>query len=123
MKSKLLKMNMKLKQMAQELSVTKEKIYNFLKRRNMPYKKDSPKRNEGLTPQENRIMELIARGFELEEIAKKLCISITTVKTHYTYTCQKYMLTNSCKVGAIRTRAVLKYLKSIGKLDDWKLGF
>lgn len=62
---------------------------------------------EKLTEKELEVMELIAQGFSDNEIAEKLVIAETTVKTHKTHIYQKYQV-DGC---AARVKAVIEYLK------------
>lgn len=62
---------------------------------------------EKLTEKELEVMELIARGFSDNEIAEKLIIAETTVKTHKTHIYEKYQVEGS----TARVKAVIEYLK------------
>lgn len=48
-----------------------------------------PMLNEPLTPQEETVKKLILHGLNFDEIAKKLCVALTTVKTHVNNIYQK----------------------------------
>lgn len=62
---------------------------------------------EKLTEKELEVMEHIAQGFSDNEIAEKLVIAETTVKTHKIHIYQKYQV-DGCTA---RVKAVIEYLK------------
>jgi DNA-binding NarL/FixJ family response regulator len=66
-------------------AVTKRVIHQFVRRRRAP----APKGVEELTARERDIFRLIAEGLSNPEIAGRLYISETTVKTHVTHLFQK----------------------------------
>ena len=76
---------------------------------------------EPLTRRENDVMELLAHGYGMTEIAKKLMISVSTVKTHYRYVSEKMNIYTS-KLDTVRVVLVLAYLKAKGLLpSDFKI--
>ncbi len=59
---------------------------------------------EGLTPREREVLELVARGLSNREIAQKLYITEATVKNHLTRILQKLHLTNRTQAAAYAHR-------------------
>lgn len=64
----------------------------------------------GLTSKEEEVLSLMARGYSDYGIAKKLEISLCTVKSHTVTIYNKLYLSNSSKDINLRTTAVLMYL-------------
>jgi two-component system, NarL family, nitrate/nitrite response regulator NarL len=62
---------------------------------------------DGLTPRENQIAELIARGRSNKEIARELCIEISTVKNHVHHMLEKLGVRGRVEAAA-RVRARLQ---------------
>jgi DNA-binding NarL/FixJ family response regulator len=60
-------------------SVTRRLIHEFAK---APSSAERPKSLDELTPREEEVLKLIARGMSNAEIAESLVVSETTVKTH-----------------------------------------
>ncbi len=60
---------------------------------------------QNLSPRENQILELLAKGFRYKEIADALSISVETVRTHLGNIYEKMHVHS-------RTEAVVKYLNS-----------
>jgi len=58
---------------------------------------------ETLTPRETEILELIAKGLTNEGIAKRLVISVTTVKTHVHNILRKLGMTNRIQAALYAT--------------------
>lgn len=76
---------------------------------------------EPLTRRENDVMELLAHGYGMSEIAEKLMISVSSVKTHYRYVSEKMNIYTS-KLDTVRVVLVLAYLKRKGLLPaDFKI--
>lgn len=74
-----------------------------------------------LTERENDVMQLVAKGFNNEQICQKLFISETTVKTHLNNAYLKLCVTTdkfNSKPVMTRLRAVLIYL-GLAKYEDW----
>ena len=63
-----------------------------------------------LTQKEEEVLSLMARGYSDYGIAKKLAISLSTVKTHIATIYDKLYLGDSSKDINLRTTAVLMYL-------------
>jgi DNA-binding NarL/FixJ family response regulator len=61
-------------------SVTRRLIHEFA--RAVPSSQDRPKALDELTPREEEVLKLIARGMSNAEIASALIVGETTVKTH-----------------------------------------
>jgi DNA-binding NarL/FixJ family response regulator len=68
-------------------SVTKRLIHEFS--RSAPGRRDAPASLEDLTPRELEVFKLIARGMSNAEIALRLIVSETTVKTHVAHILMK----------------------------------
>ena len=62
---------------------------------------------DGLTPRENQIAGLIARGHSNKEIARELCIEISTVKNHVHHMLEKLGVRGRAEAAA-RVRAHLR---------------
>jgi len=62
---------------------------------------------DGLTPRENQIAGLIARGRSNKEIARELCIEISTVKNHVHHMLEKLGVRGRAEAAA-RVRAHLR---------------
>jgi two-component system nitrate/nitrite response regulator NarL len=62
---------------------------------------------DGLTPRENQIAGLIARGRSNKEIARELCIEISTVKNHVHHMLEKLGVRGRAEAAA-RVRAHLQ---------------
>lgn len=76
---------------------------------------------EPLTRRENDVMELLAHGYGMSEIAEKLMISVSSVKTHYRNVSEKMNIYTS-KLDTVRVVLVLAYLKEKGLLpSDFKI--
>lgn len=76
---------------------------------------------EPLTKRENDVMELLVYGYGMTEIAKKLMISVSSVKTHYRNVSEKMNIYTS-KPDTVRVVLVLAYLKEKGILPaDFKI--
>ena len=61
----------------------------------------APAELEGLTAREHDILRLIAQGLSNAEIAQRLSISETTVKTHVTHVLQKLKLRDRVQAAAV----------------------
>lgn len=76
---------------------------------------------EPLTRRENDVMELLAHGYGMSEIAEKLVLTVTTIKTHYNNVSEKMNIYTS-KPDTVRVVLVLAYLKEKGVLPaDFKI--
>ena len=76
---------------------------------------------EPLTKRENEIMELLSHGYGMSEIAEKLIIGVSSVKTHYNNVSEKMNIYTS-KPDTVRVVLVLAYLKEKGVLPaDFKI--
>lgn len=62
---------------------------------------------KNLSPQEHRIIELIAHGKTNKEIAKEMGLAYSTVKCYVHSICQKLKVPN-------RTAAAIKYYQQVG---------
>ena len=68
--------------------------------------REPPGPPDGLTPRENEIAGLIARGRSNKEIARELCIEISTVKNHVHHMLEKLGVRGRAEAAA-RVRAHL----------------
>jgi DNA-binding CsgD family transcriptional regulator len=59
---------------------------------------------DGLTPMEQRVVELVASGLPNKEIAKKLFVSLATVKTHLVHVYGKLDVRTRAELAATATR-------------------
>jgi DNA-binding CsgD family transcriptional regulator len=59
---------------------------------------------DGLTPTERRVVELVGEGLPNAEIAGRLLMGVTTVKTHLTHVFAKLGVTNRTELAAEVTR-------------------
>lgn len=76
---------------------------------------------EPLTRRENDVMELLAHGYGMSEIAEKLVLAIPTIKTHYNNASEKMNIYTS-KPDTVRVVIILSYLKEKGLLpSDFKI--
>ena len=76
---------------------------------------------EPLTPQENKVMELLSHGYGMSEIGEKLVLALSSVKTHYHNACTKLNIYTS-KSDTVRVVTILSYLKEKGLLpSDFKI--
>lgn len=101
-------------EMAETLQIKQQTIRTYLNQRNLDYKKVCGVNSNGLTIRETEILSLMSQGFDNEEIAKKLIIGITTVKTHLMHIFLKLGL-KYVPPHVQRVRAVLMYL---GKVNN-----
>lgn len=68
---------------------------------------------------EKEVLELISQGFSNSEIAEKLLIQPSTLRTHLTNLYDKYNLSNTqSEKSVIRTRLALRYLQETGRLEE-----
>ena len=106
---------MTVREIAEVLNITEpQKIRNYLRASNLDYKRVCGVYSNELTIRETEILSLLAQGFDNEEIAKRLIIGITTVKTHLTHIFLKLGL-KYVPPHVQRVRAVLMYL---GKVEN-----
>ena len=63
---------------------------------------------EPLTRRENDVMELLAHGYGMTEIAEKLVLRVSSVKTHYHNASEKMNIYTS-KLDTVRVVLVLAY--------------
>lgn len=76
---------------------------------------------EPLTKRENDVMELLAHGYGMSEIAEKLVLTVSAIKTHYNNVSEKMNIYTS-KPDTVRVVLVLAYLKEKGILpSDFKI--
>ncbi len=76
---------------------------------------------EPLTRRKNDVMELLAHGYGMTEIAEKLVLRVSSVKTHYHNASEKMNIYTS-KLDTVRVVLVLAYLKEKGVLPaDFKI--
>ncbi len=74
-----------------------------------------------LTRRENDVMELLAHGYGMTEIAEKLVLCVSSVKTHYNNVSEKMNIYTS-RPDTVRVVLVLAYLKEKGILPaDFKI--
>lgn len=75
---------------------------------------------EELTKREKEVIKLIAYGLTNEQIAKKMFVSESTIKSHTAEIYSKFGLTKSetNPNTIVRLQAVLIYLKDKGYLKD-----
>ena len=59
---------------------------------------------------EKQVMEMIIKGYSLNYIADKMCISYTTLSTHLIHVYQKYGINNN-KTYNQRARATYLYMR------------
>lgn len=71
-----------------------------------------------LSPRETEIMELLCAGLTNREISEKLCLAISTIKTHIIGIYNKYGLSGVKGDSALRVKAVLEYLKQTNRLTN-----
>ena len=73
---------------------------------------------EKLTEKELQVIELVSQGLSNEEIAEKMFIAITTVKTHLANIYLKFGVSQkNNETACVRVRAVLYYLNNL----KWKV--
>ena len=75
-------------------------ILNFLFYRNRNRKKSKVNYKEILSPQEQKIFELINQELSNKEIAEKLFISLSTVKTHINNIYSKLSITSRKEISS-----------------------
>lgn len=76
---------------------------------------------EPLTRRENDVMELLAHGYGMSEIAEKFVLTVPTIKTHYNHVSEKMNIYTSTP-DTVRVVLVLAYLKEKGILPvDFKI--
>jgi DNA-binding NarL/FixJ family response regulator len=70
----------------------------------LPQAREGEPEEEGLTPREREVLELVAQGCSNREIARRLYITETTVKNHLTRILQKLHLENRTQAAAYAHR-------------------
>lgn len=70
----------------------------------LPQAREGEPEEEGLTPREQEVLELVAQGCSNREIARRLYITETTVKNHLTRILQKLHLENRTQAAAYAYR-------------------
>lgn len=75
---------------------------------------------EKLTKKELQVIELVSQGLGNKEIAEKLFIAITTVRTHLANIYLKFGVSQkNNETACVRVRAVLYYLNNLkGKVNN-----
>lgn len=75
--------------------------------------------SDKLTPREIEVMELIIIGFGNKDICNKLCISMSTLKSHLAniYTKKRYWITTR-EPSAMRIQIALGYMKEKGMIES-----
>lgn len=101
-------------EIAETLKIKRHAIYQFLHRENLSYKRMQDHCKHLLTQSEEKVASLIAKGFSDKEIAEKLILSQTTIRTHKINIYSKYGATGS----TARVKATLRYLKERGLLNE-----
>ncbi len=84
-----------------------------------------------LTERETECLKLISEGYSNNEIAKKMGISITTMRSHFANIMQKYNLTmkeSGLKPSVSRIKVALKYMeaknsKVLKEIKDFLTGY
>lgn len=82
--------------------------------------------NTSLTKKEIETLELIVRGYSNAQIAGKMVVEYTTVKTHLASIYQKFnhpIVGRTTEASVLRLRLALKYLESKGYLNWGKTWF
>ena len=105
---------MTVSEMAETLRIKPQTIRTYLNQRNLDYKKVCGVYSNDLTIRENEILSLMAQGFDDMEIKEKLCIEVSTVKTHLAHIFAKMGIKN-VPAHVQRVRAVLMYLGKVEK--------
>ena len=101
-------------EMAEALKIKRHTIYQFLHREKLSYKRVQDYCKHFLTRSEEIVASLMAKGLSDEEIAKKLILSESTIRTHKIKIYSKCGATGS----TARVKAVLYYLKEKGLLNE-----
>ncbi len=107
--------NKTIPEIAKDLSRQYETIRHYIKDNGLTYKKVKKVRTKDvneLSIKEKEILELLATGKSNKEIAKKMFIGITTVKTHLQNIYQKLNLSGNGtrESSTLRVRATLYFL-------------
>lgn len=99
-------------EISERTGIPEAKIRNYFWRNKIEYKRCTVKGgNKGLTPSEEKVIKLLCKGYSNQEIANKLYLSITTVKTHLNNIYQKYHLYNlTSEYSTLRLLCAFKYL-------------
>ena len=99
-------------EISKRTGISESKIRSYFWRNKIKYKKCIVKGgNKDLTPSEEKVIKLLCKGYSNQEIANKLYLSITTVKTHLNNIYQKYYLYNlTPEYSTLRLLCAFKYL-------------
>lgn len=105
--------NKTIPEIAKDLSRQYETIRHYIKDNGLTYRKARPKNLYGLSLKEEEVLKYIATGKSNKEIAEKMFIGITTVKTHLYNIYQKLNLGSSGtrESSTLRVRAALYFLQ------------
>ena len=97
-------------QIAQQINRSQSTIRRYFARNNIEHKTRKLYFNS-LTPQEDKVLKLLANGYSNLEIQEKLFLASSTVATHVLHIYQKLNLSVPDKKenGATRVKAALKY--------------
>lgn len=108
------------KDIADYLGINVKIVHSFCHRKKLGPVKLYKGPNLDLTKKEIEIAELLVKGWSNKEIQEKLCITLTTVKTHLNNIYNKYNLSGYPEIGSgcLRLRFVLEYLRRNNKLID-----
>ena len=112
------KKHLTISEIAEKLNRDYHSIYAFLRNKKLPFKRQNFSNNPDLTKAEEEVIKLMSKGLSNAQIADKLFVSTTTVKTHIYNIFRKYDLNeNSRACSVMRVRAVLKYLNLESEYD------
>ena len=115
------RLNKTIPEIAKDLGRNYGTVQGYLATNNLSFKRVAIKNDHDLSLKEKEVLNLIAKGYSNKDIAKKMIIELSTVRTHLYNIYSKLNLSNSAtESGTLRVKATLYALQNKSECNGCK---